>query len=369
MTTESDSGRGSPLTRREWLLGVAVGLWMVVGLFLDGLAHDDGRPESFFTPWHGVLYSGFAAAVAVAAAVSLRRRVPGRSLVATLPPGHGLTVIGLLGFGVGGLADLVWHETFGIEVGAEALLSPSHLLLLVSGLVALSAPVRDVWRSPSTAEPTFGELLPAILTLALMTAVSGFFLAYLSPFVNDAAGQAFDPRVVPHEHPSSDPRELRQLLGLSSILMTTIVLATAMELVLARWRRPPTGTLAVLLAGSVTLLVALDEFDEAALILVAAGAGLAADWLVHRHGRTTATPAAIAILWTGYFGTYQLLEEGVAWSAELLGGAIALSALMSFALGLIRRSADQAGTGQAGGPGPELTGTEREPTSASEGRH
>ncbi len=338
-----DTGsRGAPLTPREWLLGVAAGFWMVVGLFLDGLAHDDGRPESFFTPWHGVLYSGFAAAVAVAAVVSLRRRVPGRSLVATLPPGHGLTLIGLLGFGIGGLADLVWHETFGIEVGAEALLSPSHLLLLVSGLVALSAPMRDVWRSNSTAEPTFGELLPAILTLALMTAVSGFFLAYLSPFVNDAAGQAFDPRVIPHEHPSSDPRELRQLIGLSSILTTTVVLATVMEVVLARWERPPVGTLTVLLTGSVAPLVALDEFDEAALVLVAAGAGLAADWLVHRHGRTAATPTAIAILWAGYFLTYQLLEERVAWPAELIGGAVVLSVLIAFGLGLIRASGVQA---------------------------
>lgn len=338
-----DTGsRGAPLTPREWLLGVAAGFWMVVGLFLDGLAHDDGRPESFFTPWHGVLYSGFAAAVAVAAVVSLRRRVPGRSLVATLPPGHGLTLIGLLGFGIGGLADLVWHETFGIEVGAEALLSPSHLLLLVSGLVALSAPMRDVWRSNSTAEPTFGELLPAILTLALMTAVSGFFLAYLSPFVNDAAGQAFDPRVIPHEHPSSDPRELRQLIGLSSILTTTVVLATVMEVVLARWERPPVGTLTVLLTGSVAPLVALDEFDEAALVLVAAGAGLAADWLVHRHGRTAAAPTAIAILWAGYFLTYQLLEEGVAWPAELIGGAVVLSVLIAFGLGLIRASGVQA---------------------------
>lgn len=341
MTQDEDS-RGSPLTPREWLLGVAVGLWMVVGLFLDGLAHDDGRPESFFTPWHGVLYSGFAAAVAVAGVVTLRRREPGRSILTTLPPGHGLTLLGLVGFGIGGLADLVWHETFGIEVGAEALLSPSHLLLLVSGLIALSAPVRDVWRSPSAADPTFGDLLPAILTLALMTGVAGFFLAYLSPFVNDAASQAFDPRVVPHEHPSSDPRELRQLVGLSSILMTTVVLATAMELVLARWRRPPVGTLALLLAGSVSFLVALDEFDEASLILVASGAGLAADWLVHRHGRMVATSTAITILWIGYFGTYQLVEEGVAWSAELIGGAIVLSALLAFGLGLIRTSAVQA---------------------------
>src|SRR3546814_5696776 len=50
------------LNPRERTVAVAFGIWMVVGLFLDGWAHDNNKPESFFTPWHGVLYSGFAAA-------------------------------------------------------------------------------------------------------------------------------------------------------------------------------------------------------------------------------------------------------------------------------------------------------------------
>src|SRR3546814_2102438 len=62
----------------ERTVAVAFGIWMVVGLFLDGWAHDNNKPESFFTPWHGVLYSGFAAATLAAVLVAARSRTSDR---------------------------------------------------------------------------------------------------------------------------------------------------------------------------------------------------------------------------------------------------------------------------------------------------
>ena len=45
----------------EWLLTAAT-LWLLVGLYLDGWAHNNIPEliETFFTPWHAVLYSGYA---------------------------------------------------------------------------------------------------------------------------------------------------------------------------------------------------------------------------------------------------------------------------------------------------------------------
>jgi hypothetical protein len=63
-------GSGRPLTQREELLGMVFGLWTILGLFLDGWAHSHGKPESFFSPWHGVLYSGFFAAAVWAASIA-----------------------------------------------------------------------------------------------------------------------------------------------------------------------------------------------------------------------------------------------------------------------------------------------------------
>ena len=39
---------------------VALATWFVGGVYLDGWAHIHiPRLETFFTPWHGVLYSGY----------------------------------------------------------------------------------------------------------------------------------------------------------------------------------------------------------------------------------------------------------------------------------------------------------------------
>jgi hypothetical protein len=53
--------------------------WLVGGLFVDGWAHNTRpRLESFFTPWHGLFYSGFAAAAGwICWQVWSRRRAAG----------------------------------------------------------------------------------------------------------------------------------------------------------------------------------------------------------------------------------------------------------------------------------------------------
>src|SRR3546814_8505868 len=89
VTTADASNPRSLLTTPERLASVAFGLWMVVGLFLDGWAHDNAKPESFFTPWHGVLYSGFAASAAAAVLVAMRARSGVRPWRDDLPVGHG----------------------------------------------------------------------------------------------------------------------------------------------------------------------------------------------------------------------------------------------------------------------------------------
>ena len=40
----------------------------------------------------------------------------------------------------GAIGDMFWHIIFGIEVSIDALLSPTHLLLLIGALLILSGP-------------------------------------------------------------------------------------------------------------------------------------------------------------------------------------------------------------------------------------
>lgn len=321
----------APLSGIEQGVGLAAGLWLVIGLFLDGWAHDDARPESFFTPWHGVLYSGFAVAAVTAVEVVRRRHAPGRAFGEALPRGHGLTLLGLGVFAVGALGDLAWHEGFGIEIGVEALLSPTHLVLLIAGLLLLSAPIRTAWASPAVQVDRLGPFLPVILDLALLAAVSAFFLAYLSPFINDAAAQRFDPTGLPHDHPSDNVAELRQMLGLASILVTTVVLAVPAIVVLRRWR-PPAGAMTWLLALLVFFLVGLDQFEEWFLLVPAVVAGLVIDLTWQRLGTPLAVAAGTGVLWTGYFVAHALMGDPVRWSAELVGGAVVSGALVALAI-------------------------------------
>jgi len=323
-----------PLSARDQTIGVLVGMWMVAGLFLDGWAHDNNEPESFFTPWHGVLYSGFLAATVAAFVVAHRHRRPGFALVDTLPRGHGLTLFGLAVFAVGAFGDLVWHETLGVEVGVEALLSPTHLLLLVAGLVALSAPLRAAWQDTSRRPSGLREFWPVVVSLSLLVALAGFFLVYLSPFVNDAAGARFD-RVagVAHDHPSSDVGELQQLLGVASILVTTVMLVVPVQLLLRRWT-PPRGSLTALVGLTIFLLVGLDEFSQPGLVLAGIAAGAAGDVVVARDKPRLAGVSVTLVMWSGYFALYQLTVGSVAWSAELWSGTVLLAGLVAVATSL-----------------------------------
>lgn len=326
----------APLDRRDQTLGALFGLWMIAGLFLDGWAHDNQKPESFFTPWHGILYSGFTAAAGFAVHRARRTRVPGRHWRETLPRGHGLTLAALGVFAIGAAGDLVWHELLGIEVGIEALLSPTHLLLLASGVVALSAPVRAAWHEPVSPQG-LREFLPVALSTALLTALVAFFVLYLSPFSNDAAGTAFERfQGQVHDHPSSDVAELQQQLGVASILLNSVVLGAPVAVLLRRWRTP-VGTFTLVFGLVVLLFEGLAEFAQPLVAFAGIGAGMVADG-VARRGRlpvAVVCAASVGTLWLAYFALYALDEGAVAWSAELWTGATFLGALLAAGVGAV----------------------------------
>ena len=136
---------GAPVTAaarayRAHLVTGLLGAWMTFGTHLDGWAHTHvlSTQESFLTPWHGILYSGW---LLLAAWIYHHRDLPG----------YPLGLVGAVGFGIGGVLDLAWHTAFGIEVDMEALISPPHLLLVTMHLLMISTPFRAAWRSSADA--------------------------------------------------------------------------------------------------------------------------------------------------------------------------------------------------------------------------
>ena len=316
------------------------GLWTIVGLFLDGWAHSHQKPESFFSPWHGVLYSGFMAAALWAGWIAWRRRRPDRSLLQTMPPGHLVSLVGFVIFGIGAGGDLIWHEVFGIEENVEALLSPTHLLLLVGGAVALSAPLRTRLRSPEV-EVSRAEFLPALLSLTLLTAVGAFFLSYLSPFATTAVGFS---NATTHTHDLSHltpslAAELRENWALGAIFVTTIVLLVPALLARRRWKTPP-GTFVFLYTVLLVAQAGLNGFEQWPLIAIGPVVGAVVDISIGRGYPAWLLGGLVPLAaWVTYFLVFEL-QNGVGWSPEMWAGVTLMTALVGGVIGALTSSSD-----------------------------
>jgi Tol biopolymer transport system component len=169
----------------EWLMGVLAAL-LIGGLDLDIWAHSHGKvDQSFFTPWHAVLYgamalNGIVLGIVMARNV-LRNGYPWRR---ALPAGYGLSLIGVIAFAIGGVLDLAWHTLFGIEEDIQALLSPTHLILATSAALILTGPLRSAAIRISGATPArWRELGPAVLSVAAVFTLLGLFTQFAHPLI------------------------------------------------------------------------------------------------------------------------------------------------------------------------------------------
>ena len=326
---------------RRWedLVTSALGAWLIAALFADGWAHlNVPALESFFTPWHLALYSALAALAGWLAWMSRSSR-PVRP-----PVGYGLGVVGVLVFFVGGAADLLWHQIFGVEAGVDALVSPSHLILLAGGLLILTSPVRSAWWGRG--EPAGGSAaahLPGLLALVLTTALAAFFLAYAS--VLTAADAAQRVTTIPEGQPGHDAAELPTLLGLSRYLVTTGLVVVPLLLL---YRRGPVrfggattlvGTVAWLSAAMVDLPRA--QVTAAAAVTVAAVVADLALVAVDRrrgpaarHRLIIAGAVLPAMLWPAHLAGLAA-AGGLGWPVELWSGVVVLTVFAGVALALL----------------------------------
>jgi hypothetical protein len=152
----------------DWLM-VALGAWLLGGLYLDGWAHIHVPAlETFFTPWHAVLYSGYLAGAAALTATFHRNRRRGASWSSALPAGYGLSFGGVFIFLFGGVADMLWHVIFGIENGVEGLISPTHLALALGGSLMVTGPLRAGLHGGVAAAPSWISRMAMVASLTLL---------------------------------------------------------------------------------------------------------------------------------------------------------------------------------------------------------
>ena len=339
--TQSESTPGySP--GRDLVTGV-LGIWLLGAVFVDGWAHFN-RPgmESFFTPWHAALYSGLGAVAAWVTVVVLRGRRPNAPLRAAIPAGYRGTFVGIGLFSLGGLLDLAWHEVFGIEVALDALISPTHLLLGLGGLLVLGTGVRSEGADRGGAQTWRA---PAVLSMVLMTALVAFFLLYTSAFSTAAPVQEFSP--TPEGSPGHEEAEQPVVTAMASYLVTTVLLVVPLAHMLLTGRRFPTLGVTAVVGPVAWLSVGVVDLP-AAQVAGALGAtlgALLADLLLARVRPDSARRAApwvvatiAALVWAGQLAGFAV-QEGIGWPPSLWTGILVLAAGTAAAVTAVARPA------------------------------
>jgi hypothetical protein len=177
----------------DWLMAALAALVMA-GVIQDGWAHAHGLvDQSFFTPWHAILYSCMALSGVVLAAVGLRNLARGYAFRNGLPYGYWTSAIGVLLFATGGVFDLVWHSLYGIETDITGLISVSHLWLALGGALVFAGPIRSIAHRCGTTGGGWRVIGPVVLSSAALLTLLGFFTQYASLASDNTSEQIMAP--------------------------------------------------------------------------------------------------------------------------------------------------------------------------------
>jgi hypothetical protein len=329
----------------DWLF-IVLCSWLIGGVFLDGWAHNHGKvDQSFFTPWHAVLYSGYLAVAICLAVTILRNHARGASWRRSYPAGYGSSVIGAAIFAVAGVGDLLWHTLFGIEKGIEGEISPSHLALALGGTLIFSGALRAAWqRANPDAAQRWRTLLPGLLALTYIYSLLVFFTQFANPVVKSRADlHITDILIVFNPYNTDTDPSLSTKLGVAGILLQSAITMGIVLFLVRRWRLP---------LGSFTLLFGLNG----ALVSMLAGntpilevgilsalIGLLVDVLNVSLRPSPERVVALRIFafsvpfmnYVIYFAALFLANGSLGWSVHLWTGSIVMAGIVGLLLSYV----------------------------------
>jgi hypothetical protein len=321
--------------KRLDLLVSICSLWSACGFLLDTWAHGHVPVETFFTPYHGVAYSGILAGAAILAVYGARHAIP---------PVYRIPMLGIPLFILSGIGDLIWHAFLGIEEGVDAVLSPTHMGLGIGILLICSAPIVSALRNRDQLR-TFADQLPLIFSLAAWMELLHFGTAY-----------AFDPGAgTLNAPPPTAPFTPDYLTALSIgyYKLGTGVLIVIFQSLLMSGFALFAGTRFPLRPGALTLMYLLGNSAAAAaftndtplLITVLAmslTAGIVGDLIVARWQPSPERIRAYRLLGVGvplsYFAMYFIvigLTEHLWWDWNVSLGALIWAGGIGFGLTLL----------------------------------
>lgn len=327
----------------DWAMAIA-SFYAVTGLYADLWFHIRHNVDTFFTLQHGVLYSSLILLFGSVIFEALRNYRAGVPLAQLLPPGYGLSFVGMVMFFVGGCADLVKHETFGFERDYDALLNPVHLVFGIGILLAVCGPLRSAMFSPRAR--TFAGQLPAIISAAgvlelIHWATNPFFRSNLEPFLATVVPRELTPDAVTLQ----TLHMYEQGSGLVAFILQSLMMTGSAIYLVRNFRLLP-GSLTVLFLlgnGLISITNALSWGETIAFLVASIVAGVVGDLNLRdldslRRDRLrfaafsftvpAAYHAALLIVTARFLG-------GVWWDPSIAAGAVIDSGVFGLFLGVV----------------------------------
>ncbi|MEU6797613.1 hypothetical protein ABZ907_38470 [Nonomuraea wenchangensis] len=324
------------VTPRTDLVTALLGVWFGIGLMIDAWAHTNlaGELETFFTPWHAVFYSGFAAVSGWIIWQAWRNVRAGRQGLAAVPRGYLAGLVAIPAFAAFGFADMMWHTLLGIETTVDILFSPSHLGLITTMLLIITTPLRSAWNAPDVGpRPSLGRLLPALVGLAFATTLVSLFLSY-----GDA--MQWRPARIVEAFSVMDDGGAERLA--TAMVISNVILLAPVLLLLRRWELP-FGSMTLMYAVATLMSGAQTEFENQPVLLAVVGGGLVGDLLIRwlrpsaarrREYWTFAGLSGFAT-WALYIGAASAAGGGIPAVPELWTGAPIVAGLIGLVLGVL----------------------------------
>lgn len=284
------------------------------------------RLETFWTPWHAVLYSGvFATLCALLSVMLINRRRGAASWLEAIPFGYKTAVFGAGGMLIGGAADALWHTFFGIEQNIDALFSPTHLWLIICSELIAVAPLRAMYHRK--VEPvSLGDHVRLAYALTLFYAMLMVVAQPIHPFVN------FDLPLI-----AGSAQGNEQLLAIVGLILQMSLFTGCVLYVLRRW------TLRFGFFTFVLTVVAIglaQMYDFQIGIAISFVSGLVIDAAYFFLKPTLASPLALrlfaviaaATLPTFYLLGLRLVYGPLAWTIHMLVGSVVICGLFGWLL-------------------------------------
>jgi hypothetical protein len=331
----------APRNKSLDLLVSICSLWSACGFLLDTWAHGHVPVETFFTPYHGVAYSGIFAGAAVLAIYGMR---------GAIPQTYRYPMLGIVLFILSGFGDLAWHTLLGIEEGVDAVLSPTHMGLGIGILLISSAPIVSALRNRAELR-TFADQLPLIFSLAAWLNLLHFGTAY-----------AFDPGAGSINAPPPTAPFTPDYLTALSIgyykLGTGVLIVIFQSLLMAGFAlfagsrfalRPGTLTLMYLLGNCPTAAAFTNHTPLlAAVIAMSLAGGITGDFMVARMQPTPERILAYRLLGIcvpiAYFAAYFIITgatERLWWDWNVVLGSVFWAGGVGFGLTLLSQPGTQ----------------------------